>query len=403
MVVECRARKNSAVPRRALLCLGISQMVCWGVTYYLIGIFGDRIAADLGWSSTLVQGGFSVALLIMGLTSAVTGRCIDRYGGRPVMAAGSVLAAFGCAGVAVATTPIGYFAAWACLGSAMRCTLYDAAFAALARIGGPAAKQSMSQITLLGGLASSVFWPIGHGLAELLGWRGALLCYAACALLTLPLHLVLPNSTYVQQLSTDGVVTPAPTADGPRDRWIAGGLYAVVVAGAGFLASGLSAHLIGILTGLGLAATAAVWVSTLRGITQSVARLFDVLFGRRRHPLDLNVIAVALLTLSFPPGFGGGQLVILAFACTALYGAGNGLATITRGTLPLVLFDHRDYGSFTGRLLLPSFVLSAAAPVTYAVMIENYGATGALGLSTAVALGMLAAAVILRARYRVTS
>lgn len=385
------------IPRKVVGYLGISQLVCWGVTYYLIGILGDPITAGLGWSETLVQGGFSVALLVMGIASPAVGRCIDRFGGRPVMAAGSVLAALGCAGIAAATTVVGYYAAWLILGLAMRCTLYDAAFATLAGLGGIAARRPMSRITLLGGIASTVFWPIGHVLAELIGWRGALLVYAAFALATLPLHLALPRSGHRRSESVAAATAPVP---GVRARRIAGGLYALIFAGAGFLASGMSAHMIGILTGLGLAIGSAVWVSTLRGIAQSLARLIETVFGARLHPLDLNLIAVVLLIVSFMAGSGSGYLVILAAVCATLYGAGNGLSTIARGALPLILFDHRNYGAIVGRLMVPGFLLSAVAPIAYAAVIERFGATGALIMSTAIAMVMGAAAVGLRIGFR---
>ncbi|MGH6927472.1 MAG: MFS transporter, partial [Dongiaceae bacterium] len=181
------------VPRRTVFCLGLSQLVCWGISYYLIGAFGDAIAADLGWSPSLVYGGFSAALVIMGLSSPPIGRAIDRHGGRAVMVAGSGVTALGCVGLALAHHAVTYYAAWLCLGLAMRMTLYDAAFAALARIAGAAAKRPISQVTLLGGLASTAFWPIGHALAASFGWRGAVLAYAGFALLTIPLHLALPH------------------------------------------------------------------------------------------------------------------------------------------------------------------------------------------------------------------
>src|SRR5205085_2185278 len=121
--------------------------------------------------------------------SPLSGRLIDRYGGRRVMVAGSAITFLGCLGLALSHDVATYYAAWLCLGLGMRMTLYDAAFAALARIGGPGAKGPISQITLLGGLASTVFWPIGYFLAGALGWRGAVFAYAGFALLTIPLHL----------------------------------------------------------------------------------------------------------------------------------------------------------------------------------------------------------------------
>ncbi|WP_343717030.1 MFS transporter [Inquilinus sp.] len=386
------------IRRRTVLCLGLAQLVSWGTTYYLIGGFGPRIIAETGWSQTLVHGGFSAALLGMGLSSAWIGRLIDRHGGRAVMTAGSLLSALGCIGLALARDPVSYYAAWLVLGVAMRCTLYDAAFAALARIGGAEARRPMAQITLLGGLASTAFWPIGESLAGAFGWRGAVLAYAGFALLTIPLHLTLPaGHDGGRERST---AAAAPLAGGRRQPWIAGALYALIVTLTNILNAGMSAHMIGILAGLGLAAPVAVWIATLRGIGQSGARLAEVMFGGGLSPPALTLAAAALLPVCFVAGLWGGQVPTAAIAFAFLYGAGNGLLTITRGTLPLVLFDPGRYGAIAGRLLVPGFLGSAAAPVVYAAVIERWGEAAALWLSAALAAVTLAAAAALCATAR---
>lgn len=383
------------IPRSTVLCLGLAQLVSWGISYYLIGAFGERIAAEFGWSQALIHGGLSAALLVMGLASPLIGRLIDRHGGRRVMCAGSMLTAAGCVGFALAQGVIAYYAAWLCLGLAMRLTLYDAAFAALARIGGRAARRPIAQITLLGGLASTVFWPLGHALAEQLGWRGALLVYAGFALLTLPLHLALPRGAAPAERGTTPAAAPLP----PGDMRLAGLLYALIVTLAGVLNAGMSAHMIGILTGLGLPAAIAVWIAATRGIGQSLARLCEVLFGARASPFDLNLLACLVLPLCFAAGLAGGASALAALGFAFAYGAGNGILTITRGTLPLLLFDPLRYGSEVGRLLAPGFLLSAAAPLLYALLIERHGAAAALILSGALAATMLAAALALRLRF----
>jgi len=380
-----------------VLRLGLAQLISWGTTYYLIGGFGPRIIAETGWSPTLVHGGFSLALLAMGLSSGRVGRLIDRRGGRAVMTAGSVLAAAGCAGLALARDPAAYLAAWLVLGLAMRCTLYDAAFAALARIGGPEARRPMAQITLLGGLASTAFWPVGEALAGALGWRGAVLAYAGFALLTVPLHLSLPHGRYGD---VPRKAAPAPSADTRRDHRVAGVLYALIVTLTNILNAGMSAHMIGILAGLGLAAPVAVWIAMLRGIGQSGARLAEVLFGGGLSPPALTLAAAAVLPLCFLAGLWGGQVPAAAMGFAFLYGAGNGLLTITRGTLPLVLFDPGRYGAVAGRLLVPGFLGSAAAPTVYAAVIDWLGPASALWLSAALAALTLAAAAALHTLSR---
>ena len=158
--------------------------------------------------------------------------------------------------------------------------------------------------------------------------------------------------------------------------------------------------MIPILAGLGLATSLSVWIATLRGIGQSLARLTDVLFGGGLHPLKLNLIAALILPFAFAIGLLSGQWVVAAIAFAFCYGAGNGIVTITRGTMPLVLFDIRSYGALTGRLLVPSFLLAALAPMGYAFVIERFGETGALVFSFVLAALLLAASLALRARLR---
>ncbi len=386
--------------RRLVWCLGFSQFICWGISYYMLGAFGEAMVRDLGWPRTWVHGGFALALLLMGGVSGMAGRWVDQRGGRTVMAAGSLLLCAGCLGLALGQGVAAYYAAWAVLGLAMRLTLYDAAFATLAHVAGPGARRPMAQITLLGGLASTAFWPLGHALAEALGWRGALGVYAALALLTVPLHLAIPRAGHAQPAA--GAAPPAqptPLAGSGRERLWAAALFTVVTTLVNFLNAGMSAHMVGLLAGLGLALPVAVAMASLRGVGQSGARLAEVLFGARLHPLALGAFAALLLPLACLAGLWSGQALAAALVFALLYGAGNGLLTITRGTLPLVLFDHRTYGAFAGRLVAPGFLLSASAPVVYAAVMDAHGAAAALWMSVAVAALAFAASLALQMRF----
>ncbi|WP_416144843.1 hypothetical protein [Planococcus koreensis] len=154
-----------------------------------------------------------------------------------------------------------------------------------------------------------------------------------------------------------------PLATDGTERVAAGAVYAFIFMVLNFLNSGMSTHMINILSGLGVVAGIAVWASTLRGIGQSFARVCEVLFGSRVHPLTLTVLASAILPICFLFGLASAEIVGSAFIFAFLFGAGNGLMTITRGTLPLALFDHKTYGTFVGKLLVPSFLVSAASPL----------------------------------------
>jgi MFS family permease len=380
------------------LRLGVSQLVCWGISYYVVGVFARRMAADLRLADLEVQAGFSASLVIMGLASPLVGRLVDARGGRPVMVAGSLLTAAGCALLSSARGLAHYYAAWLVLGLAMRMTLYEAAFAALARIGGPGARRAISQVTLLGGLASTVFWPIGNALADAFGWRSALLAYAGFAVLTVPLHLGIPAGRFEHLTGAASPHAP-PLASTRGERVLAGALYALVATLTTFLNTGMSAHMIGILAGLGAGGSAAVWVSTLRGVGQSSARLAEVLSGSRLGPLALGVVASAILPVSFLAGLAGGSSRAAAVAFALAFGAGNGLVTIVRGTLPLALFDPRSYGAVVGGLVAPSFLVAAAAPLALSALIARSGEAAALELSAGVAAAVLAASIALAARF----
>jgi hypothetical protein len=386
------------IARPIVAALGLAQRISSGVTYYLIGGFGDQMVADLGWSRDIIYGGFALSLLAMGVMSPLAGRLVDSRGGRNVMVVGTVVNA-GCASLAGSHRMWTYFASWSILGLGMRLTLYDAAFAAPARIGGPDPRRTMSEITLLGGLAASVFWPIGHSLAAHFGWRNALLAYAGFAIVAIPLHLIIPNQRYAGAPSQDSIEPKTPRAADPRRACVGGALYAVTATGVNFLNAGMSAHMIAILAALGLSVSVAVWIATLRGIGQSAARLCEVLFGGQIDPVALNMMACLIMPFSFIAGLFNGVSKEMGFAFALLYGACNGILTITRGTLALVLFDHRSHGTLVGVLIVPSFILPAAAPLRYAVVIDRPGNTSALYLSVGIATVTLLAAVMLKVLF----
>lgn len=393
------------IDRRIVAALSVSQLVGWGVTFYTVGVFGDRIVADTGWSRGLVHAGFSLALLVMGFVSPAIGRAIDRAGGRKVMAAGSIAGAVGLVALATAHHLAHWFAAWVVLGVAMRMSLYDACFAALVRIDPVAARRAITTVTLSGGLASTVFWFVGEALAQHLGWRGATLVFAGFALLTLPLHLAIP--TVADPLADPAArprpaasALPPPLAETPADRRSAAILFGVVAVSTSVLASALAAHLIPLLVALGLALPAAVAVSSLRGVGQSAARFIEFASGSRLHPLDLTTVACALLpiTLALAPFAGASHVAALAFSIGG--GAGNGLVTIARGAVPLVLFDPRAYGAVTGRIGAPAFWFSALAPFAVALVLDHGGVGAALLALAVPAVAAAAAAVRLRRRFR---
>ena len=373
----------------AIVALGITQIVAWGTTLYALGVLGKPIAADTGWSQSLVFGGLTVGLLVSGAVSASVGRFLDRRGGRATMSLGSILACVGLVLLARVESPYTYLAAWAFLGLAMRLSLYDAAFAALVQVTPSRGRRAISYLTLFGGFASSVFWPIGHALNAAHGWRNTLLIFAAINLvLCLPLHwfgLARRETAAEAEQARSSEAATAPTGP-PLEgvaRTVAMVLFSVIVAASAVVFGALAVHLVPILEATGLAAATAVFVASLKGAAQVAGRIWDLTLARRWHPIDVGRVSVAFIPLSFAVLMLGGADFWTALAFTLLFGVSNGLVTIMRGAVPLALFGPKGYGEVLGILATPYLLLAAIAPAAFALVVEAYG----YGTGEAILLG----------------
>jgi MFS family permease len=374
--------------------LGIGQILAWGSTYYLPAVLAQPIAADTGWPLAWVVGGFSLALLAGGFASINVGRWIERFGGRPVLAMGTLLIAAGLVGLALAPTLPAYVAAWIVTGVGMAAGLYDAAFSTLGRLFGTRARAAITNLTLLGGFASTLCWPLSALMLERFGWRGTCLGYAA-----LQVAVVLP--LYLLAMPRERARMPAPKVAaaeggaGPRM-----GLFVLLAAGltlSAAIASVVSVHLLAILQARDIGLAAAVALGALVGPSQVAARIVEKLMGDRHHPV-WTMIASSLLTTA---GLGA-LLAGLPFvsACLVLYGAGVGIKSIARGTLPLALFGPRGYAELMGKLAMPGLVVQAASPSVGALLMERHGADGTLAALTAASVvALLLVLALLPAAY----
>ena len=396
------------LPGGAVTALGITQLIGWGTTFYLPAILARSMAADTGWSTTEVFAAFSWSMLVAGAVSGRIGRAIDRHGARLVMGAGSLVVALGLLTLAVASHWLQLFVAWTLLGVASRATQYDAAFAAIAAISGGGARRAISMVTLWGGLASTVFWPIGHALDEALGWRWTIAIYALVNLaICLPLHLRFAAARHPAPTGAapNAVPPPAPpTGVDPagalhgRERERALLTFAIVLSAHTFVFASLAAHLIDVMQGLGLAATTAVALASTIGIAQVGARSLELLGQRWLAPLTVAVVSLGMLPLSLGMMLAAQADPFVIAAASLLYGAGNGLVTVVRGAVPLVLFGHAGYATTLGRVAAPGLATAALAPLIFAWVLEALGARGGIVLLTLIGLAGLAGMVRLARR-----
>jgi MFS family permease len=381
---------------RAIPILGLSQILAWGAIYYTPVLIAPLIAEERGWSLTFTMGGFSIGLLAAGLCSPFVGRMIDRHGGHAVMPAGSLLGAAGLLGVAYATDPALYLAVWIVLGAAMAASLYDPAFATLARIFGTDARRAITLLTFIGGFASTVSWPATHLLIGAIGWRGTYGFYAALlALLAAPLlAFALPREHAAAEVLPEGPL-PKRTRHIPATGWpfllvaIAFALYA-------FIPSALSAHMLAIFSRFGIEPATVVLIGALFGPAQVTARLLEFTIARKQHPLVIARFAVALLIFAYGMFALLGVSAAVAAAFPILFGMTNGLMTIARGTVPLALFGTSGYGRLLGRIAGPALVMQAAGPLVLAYVAEHVSDPAALAVIASFAFAALVCFIAIR-------
>jgi MFS family permease len=384
-----------------IAALGIAQILGWGTSFYFPAVLAPPISADTGWPLSWVVSGTSIGLLVAGLIAPSVGAIIDRRGGRPVLAASSLLYTLGllCIGLAP-NLPI-YLAGWLVLGGGMGTGLYDAVFAALGKLYGKEARTPITNLTLFGGFASTVCWPLSAFFAENFGWRGACLIYACLHLvISLPLQMAVmpPLSPSALGPVADDVrsatkISAAPPAE---DRTILVLLALVLTISAG-VGSSVIVNLMIFLQARGADFALAVTLGTLFGPAQVSARFVERLFGANYHPIWTMVSSCVLMLI-------GLSLLLVGFPILALsilvYGGGYGIMWIARGTLPLALFGPERYATLIGRLAFPSLIVQALAPSAAALLIERQGADATLAVLTSFAALNVVLIAILWSAFR---
>ncbi len=377
-------------PRRGVVvsAIGITQTLAWASTYYLTAVFTDAVSADLRLSRTWFYGGVSAALLLSGLLGPVAGRLIDRHGGRNVLAATNLVFAAGLVLLASASGPWTLVAAWLVLGVGMGFGLYEAAFATVAGLYGGEARGAITGITLFAGFASTVGWPLSTALIDHFGWRAALLGWSALHVLVgLPLNrLLVPQSARPAAVAATGA---APSGT-PWTMIVLAGVFGATW----FVSTALAAHLPRLLEAIGATPAAAVAAGALVGPAQVAARLAEFSLLRQATPLFSARLAAGLHPV--------GAVLLAAVGAPAaipfvlLHGAGNGLLTIARGTLPLALFGPAGYGLRTGLLAAPARILQGAAPLLFGLVLDRGGPVAALLLTGSLTGLSLLALLLLR-------
>jgi predicted MFS family arabinose efflux permease len=385
---------------RAIAGLGFTQIVGWGTTYLMPSVLGRELQTALGISPELVFAGITVMFGVGAFLSPRIGRIVDRTGARRLMTLGSLLYALSLAGLAAAQGPVTYFACWAAMGAASALALSTPSSIAIVQVAGPRARQAIALLTIVGGFASTVFWPMSGALDAAMGWRHTLLLYAAIHLFACaPIHwLILPRQPPSHPTTTGAAPTTAGVA--PEDRQRVYLLLSISLAFGAFVFTGVQLQMIEMMRGLGHSPASALLLASLIGPSQVGIRIFELLFGHRYSIMKSAVFGSLMLPVGLGLALAAGGNFVVALLVVATYGMSNGMKAVQRATLPLALFGRAQFGAYMGRLALPQGIVAAVAPPIMAAVLSRFGTAGALWVCFAFATVSLVAMILLARRSR---
>jgi MFS family permease len=372
--------------------LGIAQIVSWGSLYYAFSFLITPLMAASGADKPTVFAAFSLGLLVSGLLSAPVGALIDRRGGREVMTAGSLAGAVLLAALSRVESVVALYAVWAGLGAVMAATLYDPAFAVITRLFSANYRRAITTLTLFGGFASTVFWPLTQLLIAEVGWRQALLVLAALNLVVcVPVHwwVLAPGSARPQRQAV------APAGPGAFNRALRTPLFYLLTlafTGNSLVFSATQVHLMSMLQAKDLSPASAAAVGAMIGPMQVTGRVLELAFASRLSASTVGILAMAFLPVAlWVLSIAGVQWpMLVAFA--VIYGIGNGAMTIVRGAIPAELFGRDAYGAINGAMAAPVTVAKAAGPLVAALLFAGLGGYDGT-LLVLIAIGAVSTAV----------
>ncbi|MFN4159491.1 MAG: MFS transporter [Gemmobacter sp.] len=382
-----------------VVALGVTQIIGYGTLYYAFPIAVPAMAATLGMPETWAYGAFAAGMLAGAGVAPVLGRMMDRIGAPRVMAWGSLLIA-GLLALMPGVTAFWQLGVLVVLVEMVAvAVLYDGAFATLALLRGAQARRAITHLTLIAGFASTIFWPLSGWMVGAFGWQATYGAFGALHLgVALPLHLWLVararGAVAASRVSTaPPAVAPALRgAAARRGFWLLASGFAL----SGMLIAALGVHLVPLVQAAGMGA-AAYLVAMLMGPSQVTIRLIDAILWQRVRPVTVAVISAAALPVAVAALMLAGTTMAGAAAFAVMFGAGQGLASIVRGTVPLSLFGSAGFGAMLGRLTAWRTVLSALAPFGFAVILQGAGPGAAMGVALMLGVASLVPLLALRA------
>lgn len=378
----------------AIFLIGIAQILVWGGSFFILSVLARPIMEETGWARQWVYGGLSLGIFISGVLLPSVGKCIKRYGGREILAGSGAVAALGLIIIASTHTLPWFIFAWVILGIAMALGLYDALYAALGNSYGRGAKTAITTVTLISGFCTTLVWPLlAYGVTHL-GWRETCLIWSAVLIVTVwPIYRIALPATLPSPTMHENRLSNKVTVTVDKKVYL---LMSVIFMLAAIIMTVISVQLIDILQDSGFTLASAVGVTALIGPSQVAARVMDIVI-KFKHPV-LSLLVSVVLVLA-------GLMLITIFPLHAVfavivYGCGNGLRSIVRGTLPLAILKPDEFAVVMGRIARPSLIAQGATPLISALIFEHFGTEALMLTLVAIAAVSVVLSLFLHIRIK---
>ncbi|MFA7084256.1 MAG: MFS transporter [Arcobacteraceae bacterium] len=349
--------------------------VGYGTLYYSFAIMSEEFTKEFSWSQSFVFGILSLGILFGGLLAPLIGRLLDKHGARSIMSVGSILSAIGLYNLSLVDSKLEYIIALLFLQLVSILILYESAFIAFSQLVGQKARLPIIQVTLIAGFASTIFWPLISYLLTIISWRET---YQFLALLhifiALPIHFfVLKKNLQIDNEHFDeDKFEEIIYLNGLHKKntfillTIAFCLIAIPI-------TTLQTQFLSLFKSFGMEASLAITLGALIGPSQVLVRVLEILFSKYITPIHSALFSTMLMSLGLIALLFSGYSFYIALCFILLYGAGQGLSDIVRGTLPLYLFGKNGYGKTTGNINFFRLIITAMVPFCFAYILENFG------------------------------
>jgi len=358
-----------------VLGLGVTTTIGYGTLFYSFTIMSQEFEKEFYWSKTFIFGIFSLGIFLGGLLAPKIGKLLDNHGARAIMSVGSILCALGLFLVSNVQTQWHYIISIVFLEVVSTLVLYEAAFVAFSQLAGNKARLPITQITLIAGFASTIFWPLISFLLSFLSWREVYLILASFHLfIALPIHFfILKKDAIIKtDIKFSNSFDDSLELEGKlRKKSLI--LVGIVFSLIAIPITVMQTHFLRLMNGFGIEMTSAIALGALIGPSQVGSRIIEITISKKITPLTSGIFSTSIMSLGILTLYFSGYDILLATFFVILYGAGQGLTDIIRGSIPLYLFGKDNLGKTIGGINLYRNIIVSLVPFGFAFLMETFG------------------------------